>query len=147
MKFLSTGNIRNSEGPKKIILFTISFFIFFVLINFLLECIHIPFSKEDFFNTIETSFVIRLEKVHLQLFMFSFILIFDFSILIYSRIKSDLKSILFFLAILLFVLYLFSLLYYTNSEWFYYFYWMNIFIFHFFILFFQSFLLFDLIKE
>lgn len=147
MKFLATGSIRNSEGPKKIILFSISFFILFVLINMILEFTYVPFSKEDFFNSIETSFMIRLEKVHLQLFMFSFILIFDFSIFIYSQAKSEIKPLIFYLSIFLFVFYLFSLLYHSDSEWFYYFYWINILIFHFFILFFQSYLLYDLIKK
>ncbi len=144
MKFLATGNIRDPRGPKKIILFTYIFFIFFICINWILEILNTPFTKDEFFSSIETSFTIRLEKLHIQIFLFGFILIFDFSTLFSSKLKKEQKNTLFILVVMFYLLYLFSLLIYGITDWYYYFYWFNVLGFHFVLLVLQLLLIKDL---
>ncbi|MFN3605333.1 MAG: hypothetical protein ACK4UJ_11555 [Leptonema sp. (in: bacteria)] len=130
MKFLATGNIRDPKGPKKIIVFAYTFFLVFILLNLLLEVLNTPLNKDEFFNSIETSLIIRLEKGHIQIFLFGFLLVFYFSTLIYAKFEDQRKEKVIIFTIFCFVLYIFSLIYYQISDWYYYFYWISTFLFH-----------------
>lgn len=131
MKFLATGNLRDPKGPKKIIIYTYIFFLFFIFFNLILEIFNTPLNKDEFFTTLETSFLIRLEKLHIQMFLFGFMLVFNFSTLFLSQFKKQQKNLMFIIMLFFFILYLFSLLFFQISEWYYYFYWFSTLGFHF----------------
>ncbi|MCS7205712.1 MAG: hypothetical protein NZ853_08440 [Leptospiraceae bacterium] len=147
MKFFVTGNVRSSKGPRNILLLAYFLFLLFLISNLFLAISQNSFRYEDFILTLEPSLIIRLEEVHISLFMFGFYLIFIFAMLYQSRWKMKIKNILFGISIVLFVFYLLSLLIYDEALWFFYFYYGVLFTFHLFFLVLQFLLILDLLYE
>ncbi len=147
MKFLVTGNVRSSHGPRKIIVFTYSLFLLFLISNFYLMLENLSFSYEEFLKLLEPSFIIRLEDLHIKLFLFGMYLLFNLAMLYQAKLKLKLKNILFFTTLIVFVLFLFSLIYYSTHIWFFYFYLFTVMGFHIYLLILQFILLWDIFRK
>jgi len=70
MKFLITGTVRSNQGPRKIILFTYVLFFLFIISNFYLNITRISFDYNEFIQLLDPSFTIRLDELHINLFLF-----------------------------------------------------------------------------
>jgi len=145
MKFLITGTVRSNQGPRKIILFTYVLFFLFIISNFYLNLTRISFDYNEFIQLLEPSFTIRLEELHINLFLFGMYFLFNFAMLYQTRFSISLKNIIFFLSILYFIFYLFCLVYYSQQKWFFYFYLFGVVGFYVYLIFFQFLLLKDVL--
>ncbi len=147
MKFLITGSVRSDKGPKKIIVFTYIFFLFFILSNLYLSIMNTSFNFQEFLSLLEPSFTIRLETVHIQLFLFLMFFLFNFAMLYQTKFSIKTKNMILFITVIYFLFYILSLILYVESLWFFYFYHFSILGFHIYILFIQILLIKDLWNE
>jgi hypothetical protein len=146
MKFLVTGTVRSKQGPRKIILFTYFLFFLFILSNFYLYYINTSFIYEKFIQLLEPSFSIRLEELHINLFLFGMYFLFSFAMLYQTKLSIYKKHLLFFTTLICFILYLFSLIFYSQNKWFFYFYHFSVLSFYINLLIFQIILTRDILK-
>ncbi len=147
MKFIVTGNIRSSHGPRNIIVFTYLLFFLFLISNFYLMLNNLSFSYDEFVKLLEPSLVLRLEDLHIKLFLFGMYLLFNLAMLYQVRLKLKFKNLLFFITLILFIFFLFSLIYYSTDIWFFYFYIFAVIGFHMYLIFFQLILVWDIYKK
>lgn len=147
MKFIVTGNIRSSHGPRNIIVFTYLLFFLFLISNFYLMLNNLSFSYDEFVKLLEPSLVLRLEDLHIKLFLFGMYLLFNLAMLYQVRLKLKFKNLLFFITLTLFISFLFSLIYYSTDIWFFYFYLFAVIGFHIYLIVFQLILVWDIYKK
>ncbi|GIX42493.1 MAG: hypothetical protein KatS3mg129_2226 [Leptospiraceae bacterium] len=144
MKFLVTGNIRSNQGPRNVIVFAYVFFLLFIISNFYLHFINTSFSYKEFLKLIEPSFTLRLEELHINLFLFGMYFLFTLAMLYQTKFSLKKKNLLFLITLIYFICYLFSLIFYSQSLWFFYFYHFSVFGFHIYLIFYQFILIRDI---
>ncbi len=116
MKFFITGTIRSSKGPRAILTFTLLFFLVFLGMNAALLFAQTGLLPSQIVDKHEPSTVMRLERAHVQLFLFTMVYIITASIFFQTRMGHRAKRFGLFVGALLTIAYLVSypLLFSTN---------------------------------
>ncbi|KAB2933467.1 MAG: hypothetical protein F9K24_06355 [Leptonema illini] len=91
MKFFITGTIRSEKGPRAILTFTLLFFLVFLAMNVALLFAQTGLLPSQIAELHEPSTVMRLERTHVQLFLFTLVYVITASIFFQTRIGPGAK--------------------------------------------------------
>jgi hypothetical protein len=108
MKFFITGTIRSEKGPRAILTFTLLFFLVFLSMNVILLYVQTGLLPSQIINLHEPSTVMRLERTHVQLFLFTLVYVISASIFFQTRIRPGFKRFGLLFGALLTLLYIIS---------------------------------------
>lgn len=108
MKFFITGTIRSEKGPRAILTFTLLFFLVFLAMNVALLFAQTGLLPSQIAELHEPSTVMRLERTHVQLFLFTLVYVISASIFFQTRIGPGFKRFGLFAGALLTFFYIVS---------------------------------------